>query len=143
MDGRAGDRTAGQAVRRFWDEAWTAGRVAVLADILDPDWTENGEPGDVAAFQRGVTKWREMFPDFSATVEELLAIGDDRIVTRVTYRATHSATVWGLVATGAKTEIVGIDLFRVEGGRITELWHAVDHLELVTQMGGTVKPKDF
>ncbi|MDP3712446.1 MAG: ester cyclase [Mycobacteriales bacterium] len=127
-------------VRRFWEEVWTGGQVDVLTDILGPRWTENGEPSDVGAFQRGVTAWREVFPDFSATVEEVLTIGEDRVVSRVTYRGTHSGSLWGLEATGAHTEVVGVDLFRVEDGRITELWHAVDHLELVLQVGGVVKP---
>lgn len=127
-------------VRRFWEEVWTGGQVDVLTDILDPRWTENGEPSDVAAFQRGVTAWRRIFPDFSATVEEVLTIGEDRVVSRVTYRGTHSGTLWGLEATGAQTEVVGVDLFRVKDGRITELWHAVDHLQLVLQIGGVVKP---
>jgi predicted ester cyclase len=72
-----------------------------------------------------------------------LAIGDDRVVTRVTYRGTHRGTLWGLQPTGAQTEAVGIDLFRVESGRIIELWHAVDHLQLVLQLGGTVRPKEI
>lgn len=141
MDERTSERTAGEAVRRFWEEAWTAGRVDVLADIFHPDMRENGEPVDVGDFERGVIGWREIFPDFSATVEELLTIGDDRVVTRVTYRGTHRGTLWGLEATGAETEVVGTDLFRVVDGRIVELWHAVDHLELVRQLGGTVNPK--
>ncbi|HVE74942.1 MAG TPA: ester cyclase [Mycobacteriales bacterium] len=132
---------AGDVVRKFWEEAWTGGQVEVLTDILAPSWTENGQTMDVADFQQGVTAWRKVFPDFSVTIEELLTIGDDRVVTRVTYRGTHSATLWGLEATGAQTEAVGIDLFRVDGGRITELWHAVDHLDLVLQLGGTVQLK--
>ena len=141
MKERSSEPTSAEAVRMFWEDVWTAGRVEVLAEILHPDWTENGKPEDVVAFQHGVTAWRKIFPDFSATVEELLVVGDDRVVTRVTYRGTHSGTAWGLEATGRKTEVIGIDLFRVESGRIIELWHAVDHLPLVIQMGGTVKPK--
>jgi predicted ester cyclase len=138
---RPSEQKSAETVRTFWEDVWTAGRVEVLGDILHPDLTENGEPVDVAAFQRGLTAWREIFPDFSATVEELFAVGDDRVFTRVTYRGTHRGTLWGLEPTGRKTEAVGIDLFRVESGRIIELWHAVDHLQLVVQIGGTVKPK--
>ncbi len=141
VDGRKSERTSNEAVRQFWEEVWTRGQVEVLDDIFHPDMTENGEPVAVDAFQRGVAKWREIFPDFSATIEELLSIADDRVVTRVTYRGTHRGTLWGLEATGAETEVVGIDLFRVQSGRIIELWHAVDHLQLVLQLGGTVKSK--
>ena len=141
MNQRASDRDACEAVRQFWEEVWTAGRIEVLRDIFHKEMTENGEPVDVDAFQTGVTVWREIFPDFSATVEEVLSIGDDRVATRVTYRGTHRGRLWGLDPTGLATEAVGIDLFRVEDGRIIELWHAVDHLQLVLQLGGTVKPK--
>lgn len=141
VDKRATARTSAETVRQFWEEVWTTGQVEVLGEIFHPDMTENGEPVAVGAFQRGVTTWREIFPDFSATIEELLAIADDRVVTRVTYRGTHRGTLWGLEGTGAETEVVGIDLFRVESGRIIELWHAVDHLQLVLQLGGTVEPK--
>lgn len=141
VDEGASERTAVEAVRQFWEEVWTRGQVEVLADIFHHDMTENGEPVAVGEFQRGVTTWREIFPDFSATIEELLAIGDDRVVTRVAYRGTHRGTLWGLGATGTETEVVGIDLFRVQSGRIIELWHAVDHLQLVLQLGGTVVPK--
>lgn len=135
------DSGAADAVRTFWEDVWTAGRVELLRDVFHPQATENGEPIDVAEFAAGVTAWREIFPDFSVTVEELLAVADDRVVTRVTYRGTHRGTLWGLEATGRETEAVGLDLFRLEGGRIIELWHVVDHLQLVVQIGGTVRPK--
>lgn len=140
MNERLRDETSLELVRRFWEEAWTAGQVEVLDDVLHPEFTENGEPVDVGAFQDGMTRWREIFPDFSATVEETFMVAADRVVTRVTYRGTHKGALWGLEPTGRPTETVGIDLFRIANGRIVELWHAVDHLELVLQLGGTVKP---
>ena len=142
MEQQGGERTAAEAVRSFWEDVWTAGRVELLQEIFHPDMTENGEPVDVAEFQQGVTAWRGIFPDFAVTVEELLVIAADRVATRVTYRGTHRATLWGVPASGAETEAIGVDLFRVEDGRIVELWHAVDHLQLVLQIGGTVKPKE-
>lgn len=141
MDERANEPTSAETVRQFWEEVWTTGKVELLGDIFHAEMKENGEPVDVVAWQRDVVQWREIWPDFSATIEELFTVGDDRVVSRVTYRGTHSGTMWGLEPTGNKTEVIGIDLFRVESGRIIELWHAVDHLVLVQQMGGTVKPK--
>lgn len=141
MKERSSDPSPAEAVRMFWEDVWTKGQVEVLGEIFHAEMKENGEPVDVADWQRGVAKWREIWPDFSATIEELFTVGDDRVVSRVTYRGTHSGTFWGLEPTGNKTEVIGIDLFRVESGRIIELWHAVDHLLLVQQMGGTVKPK--
>lgn len=141
MKERSSELTPAEAVRMFWEDVWTEGRVEVLSEIFHPEMKENAEPQDVADWQRGVAKWREAWPDFSATIEELFTVGDDRVVSRVTYRGTHSRTFWGLEPTGNKTEVIGIDLFRVDSGRIIELWHATDHLILVQQMGGTVRPK--
>lgn len=141
MNERSSETSPAEAVRMFWEDVWTEGRVEVLGEIFHAEMKENDEPVDVVAWQRDVAKWRETWPDFSATIEELFTVGDDRVVSRVTYRGTHSGTFWGLEPTGNKTEVIGIDLFRVESGRIIELWHAVDHLLLVQQMGGTVTPK--
>lgn len=124
-------------VRRFWDEVWSRGQGDVLHEIIAEGAFENGDRFDAAEFAEGVRQWREMFADFTATIEEILVI-DDRVVSRVTYRGTH-VKPWGSIpATGATFETIGIDIFRVRDGRIVELWHATDHLPVLQQIGGRV-----
>lgn len=130
-------------VRRFWEEVWTNGDAEALSEIFDPDVRENAMPVDVAAFARAVVSWRKTFPDFTATVEELIPIGDDRVASRVTYRGTQALAWAGLPATGRSFEVPGIDIFQVRAGRIVDLWHSVDHLDMADQLGGRLTPKDL
>lgn len=129
-------------VRRFWDELWTGGRHDVVADVFHPDATENGDPVDIDGFAGAVAFWARTFPGFSATIEELIPIGDDRILTRVTYRGTQQGRWAGLPATGRSFTGLGIDIFRVQDGRIIELWHATDHLDMAMQLGGKLVLED-
>jgi hypothetical protein len=48
VDKWASERTPGETVRQFWEEAWTAGGVEVLTEIFHPELTENGEAVDLA-----------------------------------------------------------------------------------------------
>ena len=129
-------------VRRFWTEVWTEGRTETLAEIVAADTTENGERLDLDAFGRAVVRWRGVFPDFEARIEELFAVGNDRVVSRVTYSGTQAQPWLGIPANGRRISSVGIDLFRIQDDRIMELWHATDHLEAVLQLGGRIVGPD-
>ncbi len=68
----------------------------------------------------------------------MIPVGEDRVVTRVTYTGTQVLPWAGLPASNKATKVIGIDIFRVVDGRITELWHSADHLELAIQLGGKI-----
>lgn len=126
-----------EPARRFWQDVWSRGELDVLDEIATVDFVENGKPVGVAEFKQGVAGWRALFEGFTATIEEILTVGD-RVVTRVSYSGRHVAP-WGpLPGTGAEISGLGIDIFRIRDGRIAELWHSADHLPLVRQMGGRV-----
>ncbi len=127
-------------VRRYLDEVWSRGNSAALAELLAPDARLNDEVVDLDEFGADVDRWFAIFPDFTATVDELLTFGD-RVVSRVTYRGTHRGTFAGLAPTGKSFAVLGIDIFRESGGRLVEQWHSTDHYEVVAQLGGTVVPR--
>ncbi len=132
--------SAADVVRSFWQSVWTDGHSEKLLDLFAADMKENAEPVDVDDFRRAVDSWRGIFPDFSVTVEELFDVGDGRVVTRVTYRGTQTKPWAGLPASGKTFEGVGIDIFTIRDGRISELWHAADHYDMVVQLGGKIAP---
>ncbi|WP_422935199.1 ester cyclase [Sinomonas sp. P47F7] len=74
------------------------------------------------------------------TVEDVIAEGD-RVVVRWRNRGTHVEPFLGLPATGKSFEIAGIDIYRVEGGRLAEHWHVVDQLALLMQLGFVPAPE--
>lgn len=128
---------AKRLVVAYWNQVWNEGDPTAPQRFYADSATENGVPVDAPAFAEAVQGWREKFPDFTVEVHEVLE-AEGRVLTRVTYRGTHRATWAGIPATGRTFAVPGLDLWRMEGGRIVEHWHATDHLELVFALGGTI-----
>jgi len=59
----------------------------------------------------------------------------DRVLVHLRQVATHSGPYQGKPATGARTDIEVMDLFRVEGDRLVEHWALMDNLSLLKQIG--------
>src|SRR3712207_6315629 len=75
------------------------------------------------------------FPDFNATVEDVIAEGD-KAVTRWTIRGTHQGEIEEFGSpTGKQVEIKGITIHRIEGGKIVEEWERYDNLSVMRQLG--------
>ena len=70
--------------RRYWDEVWSTGNVAIVDEIFAPDnifHTPGGTaPRGIEARKQTPIRWRTAFPDFRATVEDLFAEGDKVVV---------------------------------------------------------------
>lgn len=130
-----------EVVRRFWQSVWNEGNASELTNLFHPDVLENGEPVDIADFQQKVLSLRDSFPDFTVTIEELLPIDRDRAVSRVTYRGTHRGRWAGLPASGKSFEVVGIDIFTIDAGQVTALWHSTDHYDMAVQLGAIMTSK--
>lgn len=127
-------------VRRFWQSVWNEGNAGDLTDLFHPAVRENGEAVDIALFRNAVVSLRASFPDFTVTIEELIPIDADRVVSRVTYRGTHAGSWAGLPASGRSFEVIGIDIFTIDAGQVIALWHSTDHYEMATQLGATMTP---
>src|SRR6187200_3449772 len=76
-----------QAVRRIYDEAVNAGRTAVLADLIAPEFTGPDGARGPAAFGANVDALRAGFPDIRFTIEDVVAEGD-RVAVRWTWKGT-------------------------------------------------------
>ena len=57
------------------------------------------------------------------------------VTKRWTYHATHTGDLSGLPPTGKRITMSGLELFRLEGGKIAECWLAYDNLSLMQQLG--------
>ena len=76
----------------------------------------------------------EAFPDLWIDEEDAFAEGDT-VVTRHVGRGTHEGAFMDLEATGNEFEIDGIDIFRVEDGKIAESWISLDMMGMMQQLG--------
>jgi predicted ester cyclase len=77
---------------------------------------------------------RMTLPDFTIHLEDIFAEGD-YVITRVTGSGTHLGEWMDIKPTGRKVRRKGINVNRVERGRIAEHWGEADTIGMLAQMG--------
>jgi steroid delta-isomerase-like uncharacterized protein len=125
--------------RRFHGDIFEQNKLEVADEILTADfrWHNAALPSDISG-PKGVKQFAQLlraaFPDYRLTSEDMIADGD-RVVIRWTQRGTHEGEFLGVSPTGKTVTISGIDLFRIEGAKIVELWQMTDQFGLMQQRG--------
>jgi len=126
-------------VRRWSEELWGRGNLAVADEIIAADYVRH-DPGDPFPargpedVKRIVTMLRSMLPDFTIEVEAIVAEGD-MVVSRYTSTATDSVGYMGMPPTGKAIRTPAIQIFRLAHGKIVESWAARDDLGTLRQLG--------
>ena len=128
-------------VRRYWEELWNGKNKRVLDDIVSENTKIHFAPGQ-AHQPPNFYVWFEhalaSFPDVHFTVYDMFAEGDE-VVARWSYEATHTGDFLGIPATGKRVTDYGINIFRVENGKIADMWINQDSLGLLQQLGAIPK----
>jgi steroid delta-isomerase-like uncharacterized protein len=73
-------------------------------------------------------------PDQQITIEMIIAEGD-KVAVYATYSGTLTGPMGEFPPTGKSVESKFISIFRIEEGRIAELWVEWDNLAMLTQLG--------
>jgi steroid delta-isomerase-like uncharacterized protein len=111
---------------------------AVLDELVTEDVVDHAAPPGLPAGRAGIKAFHDAFhaafSGLHADVHQMLA-EDDMVVTRKTFRGTHTGDFMGIPATGRDIQLGVIDIVRYQGGRITEHWNQVDQLGLLRQLG--------
>ena len=90
-------------------------------------------PG-VQGMNEVISACRAAFEHLNVTVDDMVAEGD-RVAARFTARGIHKGVFMGLPATGKSITMTGIEIFRIENGKIAELWGEANLLGLMQQLG--------
>ena len=124
-------------VRRFIDEIFVHGHPDAVDELLADDfvshtWRSTGDgKGDL---KRAIDRLSKLLADVSFTVEDVIAEGD-RVVVRVTAKATQVGQFMGVPPSGKSYSIGEIHIFRVRDGKVAEHWHQYDQLGMMRQLG--------
>jgi steroid delta-isomerase-like uncharacterized protein len=126
-----------KATARRLYELLNQGDPTAIGDLVSSDYEEHdplpgqgtGRDGVVDRFSMIISG---LAPNF--TVEDLVA-DDHRVVVRWINEGTHVGEFAGIPATGRAFKIGGIDVYGVEDGVLTEHWHQLDQLSMLTQLG--------
>jgi steroid delta-isomerase-like uncharacterized protein len=130
-----------QLVRRWFDELFNRGDLAVadeiLADNVSYDGPQSLSPSDVtgpADIKAYVETYQTAFPDLYYTVENVTAT-DGEVRVRWSAMGTHENDLFGIEPTGEGFTVDGINVFSVADGRITDVYAQWDTLKMVQELG--------
>ncbi|MEU9885275.1 SDR family NAD(P)-dependent oxidoreductase [Sphaerisporangium sp. NPDC051011] len=131
-------------VRRFLDEVVNGGDLAAIDELWSEDlrW-HGGSLGEVT----GLSAFKEhlaasaagAFTGMRLRVDEIIAVGD-KVVVRFTNSGTHTGTFMGAPATGRHAQWLGIGIYTVTTGKISEAWFGEDALGILLQLGAVSLP---
>ena len=133
---------ANKAVIHRWVNAINEGNADINEELFTTE-TDFHVPRGTASGREGRREWflnrLTAFPDIHATIEEQVAEGN-KVVSRITFRGTHTGPLGAISPTGKSVEwtIITIDL--VENGRILERFGLPDRMSLYRQLGVVIDP---
>ena len=126
-----------RTVRRFFEVGPSKGDLDAANELLAPGFVLHVplpcSPG-IQGIDEVVTACRAAFENLNVTVEDMLA-EEDRVAARFTARGIHKGPFMGLPPTGKPIVMTGIEIFRLERGRIAELWGEANLIGLMQQLG--------
>ena len=127
-----------QLARRWIEEGWQQGNAAMVDELHSPDFVDRASAGratDREGFKQGLIDLYKAFPDFRAVIEDLV-VDEIRQMVAVRWSAhgRHRDAYMGVAPTGRDIHFRGIEIIRVEDGRIAERWGEWDGIDLVEQL---------
>ena len=129
-------------VRRFYEEVWNRGNTDFALEVFSDDYVRHDlRPTEAMPGGRGQAKiaadFRAAFPDLAFAPDIVIAEGD-LVAARWTASGTHRGG-WGTVEpSGRRVEFCGVNIFRIEGGKVVEIWNHRDDLGLLQQTGAPI-----
>ncbi len=128
--------------RKFYallDKGDMGGVSQLLADNLVWHFAGIPAPFDKQNFAGFLQAFRMAFPDMRHSLDPQIAEGD-RVVTPLTFRATHRGELQGIPASGKRVEIRALNIHRILGGKIAQAETVVDMMGLMQQIGAIPAP---
>ena len=141
----SGEQQHRDIVERWFGELFTRGDLAALDELLTPDFVAHGpgESGDTHGSE-GFAEWLRWylntFTDREWTVHDVISAGD-KVVARYSGRTTYRGGWLGIPSNNERVLETGILIYRVEGGRVKELWSEMSDLPIAAQLGALRAPE--
>jgi predicted ester cyclase len=78
-----------------------------------------------------------VFPDFKLTLKEIVAEGD-LVAAHMTFTGTQNGPFLGIPPTGKLITIWSVEVFRIENGKVAEMWGGPDIFNGLQQLGAVI-----
>lgn len=118
--------------------------LAIIDELLAVDYVDhnpplpNLPPGREGVWQASLAL-AAAFPNAIHTIEDQMAEGD-KVMTRLTVRATFQSGIMGFEPTGRSVEVRGIAVHRIVDGKLVEHWAQADMAGFMDQLGSHPDP---
>jgi steroid delta-isomerase-like uncharacterized protein len=125
---------------RQYVEAYNSMDINRLDELMTVDFVRHSQAASdvhsLEEFKADVRQGAEAFPDGYMEVHMLVAEGD-KVAGYMTWSGTQEGPwgPWSFPATGKKAEMRFFYLFRVEEGKLAEMWVEWDNLGVLMQLG--------
>ncbi len=126
-----------EIVRRMIEEGTNQKNLAVFDELVSSsfvDYEAGSEPGGPEDEKELLSSVAEAFPDWRWDIEDMLAV-DDKVITRYVARGTHRGEFLGAGPAGREVALTGINISRLQGGKIVGSWGNSDQLGWMRQIG--------
>ena len=126
-----------EIITRF-EHAFRAGDQATIDKLCDPGVVDhnpapNHEP-TLAGFKQKVAGFAAIFPDLEEDLQDIIASGDT-VATRWVVTGSLQQEFMGIPAPGQRIRVEGMNFYRLEDGRVTDIWAQSDALGMLQQLG--------
>jgi predicted ester cyclase len=132
-----------QLVKRFSEQFKNEKQLGIVNEVMTEDFVHHFKDPRIPPGRQGLlalgSMVHEAFPDVRATVEALIAEGD-LVVERTTAHGTHRGVFDGVPPSNRQATWSELHVYRIENGRIAELWSEVDFLAIMMQIGALPAP---
>jgi predicted ester cyclase len=133
-----------KALVRHWFQELDRKNLDVIDELLPVDYVDHNPPLPGLPLGREGVRQSSLillaaFPDAVHTIEDQIAEGD-KVMTRLSVRATFVGECLGFQPTGKVVEVSGVAVHRVAGGQLVEHWAQMDMAGFMQQIEGASGP---
>jgi len=128
-----------KAIIRSLYETFNKHDVALLDDLMAPDFVDHTmQLQGLDSFKKFETNFIKSFPDYSETIEDIIAEGD-KVWVHFKVTGTHKGE-WNFFGitfapTGKKITYTGVGIWRIVDGKVVERKSVRDMLDFLRQLG--------
>lgn len=131
--------TDNKAVAIRWQDMWHPQTdLSDLEEFIAADFVSHSMPPGIDPGIPGIRQWvsifHNAFPDMDGGVDQVVVEGN-KVAVRFIGTGTHKGDLFGIPPTGKRIKSTGINIFRIEEGKIVEHWNNADDLGVLQQLG--------
>ena len=118
------------AIARRWIAVWDKGDESALNELYAPEFVYHmrfiGQEPGLAGEKQVVRMLHSAFPDLRIVIDDLI-VDEHNAVIRWTMPGTHRGIFRGIQPNGRPVQFTGMDILRIENGKITARWDEVNN----------------